>query len=63
MKQIVLINLLFVHHKTANQIRNFIGGGIQSKMARIKNVNLSFWHITAIGLRLGKVERQVVFSP
>ena len=50
---IALTVLLNVGHETANQIGDFIGGGIEGEVARIKDVHLSLRDVTAvrIGLR------------
>jgi hypothetical protein len=52
-----LIVLLFAQHEPPNQIGDFIGGGVQGEVTRIKDVNLSLRHVAAIGLRFRKVKR------
>src|SRR3954469_18150404 len=49
--------------KVPDQQCNLIGGSVQRKMARIKNLYLGVRHVTAIRLRLGELERDVVSSP
>ncbi len=39
-------------HETANEFRDFIGGGIQGEVPRIKDMNLSLRHVAPVGLRL-----------
>jgi hypothetical protein len=49
--------LLCVRHETANEIGDFIGGGIQGKVPRVKDVNMSLWNITAVRLGLRQLKR------
>jgi hypothetical protein len=49
--------LLFVRHETANETGDFIGGGIQGEVPRIKDVKLSLRNVTAVRLGLRQLER------
>src|SRR5213593_2129817 len=44
--------LLCVRHEPANEIGDFIGGGIQGKVPRVKDVNMGLRNITAVRLGL-----------
>lgn len=54
---IELTVLLFVRHETVNEIGDFIGGGIQGEVPRLKDVNLSLWNVTAVRLGLRQLKR------
>jgi hypothetical protein len=49
--------LLFVRHETANEIGNFVGGGIQGEVPRIKDVILSLRNVTVVRLGLRQLKR------
>src|ERR1700680_2173179 len=50
-------------HEAPDELRNLIRCGIEREMARIEDMDFGLRHVAAIGLRLRKLERQVVLAP
>src|SRR5437868_12154172 len=48
--------LRFIRHEMADQIRDFVGGGVQGKMAGVENVNFRRGNVAAVGLGLGQLK-------
>jgi hypothetical protein len=44
-------------HEVADELRYLICRGIEGEMARVQDMNLSFWDVAAVGLGLGRLER------
>lgn len=49
----VAIVLWIIQHELANEIGDFIGGGIEGEMSGIKDVNLSLRNVPAVRSGLG----------
>ena len=48
--------LLLLFHECSNELRNFVGGGIEGEMARIEKVNFGIGHVFAVTFGLAEIE-------
>jgi hypothetical protein len=58
-----MVSILSLLHEATNELGNLIRRGIEREVTRIENVDFGLRHVSAIGLRFRKLERQVVFAP
>src|SRR3954463_2897885 len=49
--------------KCVNKVGDFVSRSVESEMACVKDVHVGIRYVASIGLRLGRLERQVVFAP
>ena len=49
--------------KCVDKAGDFVSCGVEGEMACVENVHVGGRHVASLGLRLGRLERQVVFAP
>jgi hypothetical protein len=58
-----MVSVRSLLHEATNELGNLIRRGIEREVTRIEDVDFGLRHVSAIGLRFRKLERQVVFAP